>query len=351
MLTARFMPPLALAGAPLPPCRHSSLTVLDNVASHRGWQPRHRGGSAGVKAPHPGSLSVTALHDPLLSQDSLTDAYLLNASDFLQPDSLQLGRTGSDQRELLKSRPEFFDATGMRVEQRFAASKDGTRVPYFVIWPKGAAANGRNPTLLYGYGGLSSRSPGTRAPSAALDQQGGVFVLATSAAAASSPRLAPGRRQAGKQRATTTLPRSPRTLINNKLTRPAAGHPGRQQRRPAGRRGDAPTARAVRRRRLPGAAARLQRYHKRWAGACGMAEYGDPDKADEWATIAATAVPQRQARRPLPRVLFTTSTRDDRATRPRTQDGRPHGEQGHDVLYWKTSKGPRRRADNGQLAR
>jgi prolyl oligopeptidase len=42
----------------------------------------------------------------------------------------------------------------MRAEQRFATSKDGTRVPYFVIWPKGAKADGKNPTLLYGYGGF-----------------------------------------------------------------------------------------------------------------------------------------------------------------------------------------------------
>jgi prolyl oligopeptidase len=42
----------------------------------------------------------------------------------------------------------------MKVQQRFATSQDGTRVPYFVVWPKGAVANGLNPTLLYGYGGF-----------------------------------------------------------------------------------------------------------------------------------------------------------------------------------------------------
>jgi prolyl oligopeptidase len=65
-------------------------------------------------------------------------------------------------REPLKALPAFFDADGMRVEQRFARSKDGTRVPYFVVWPKGSPrSDGRNPTLLYGYGGFEvSMQPG-----------------------------------------------------------------------------------------------------------------------------------------------------------------------------------------------
>jgi prolyl oligopeptidase len=85
------------------------LNVLDNVASRleewqlqsSTWQKRE------VKAPYPGRLSAQALHDPLLAQDTLAESYLLNAADFLQPDSLQLGRTGSDERQHLKSRPTY----------------------------------------------------------------------------------------------------------------------------------------------------------------------------------------------------------------------------------------------------
>ena len=40
------------------------------------------------------------------------------------------------------------------VARQFAKSKDGTRVPYFIILPKGAVAGGKMPTLLYGYGGF-----------------------------------------------------------------------------------------------------------------------------------------------------------------------------------------------------
>jgi prolyl oligopeptidase len=107
-----------------------------------------------VKAPLLGSIRLQPLHDSLVKNDKLAEHYFLNYADFLTPDSSFLGRTGTDQRDLLRARSTHFDASGMKVQQRFAISQDGTRVPYFVVWPKGAVANGLNPTLLYGYGGF-----------------------------------------------------------------------------------------------------------------------------------------------------------------------------------------------------
>jgi prolyl oligopeptidase len=50
--------------------------------------------------------------------------------------------------------PDFYDASGVTVEQHLAKSKDGTKVPYYeVSKPRGAAAAAA-PTLLYGYGGF-----------------------------------------------------------------------------------------------------------------------------------------------------------------------------------------------------
>ena len=158
------------------------LEVLDDVAGRleerrfdgTAWQARE------VQAPFPGTLSAQSLHDPLVKDDALGQSYLLGYTDFLTPDSLLLGTAGSDARELLKARSAFFDAQGMRVEQRFATSKDGTRVPYFVVWPRGAKADGNNPTLLYGYGGFQiSLEPWySRGFGAAWYQRGGVLVVA-----------------------------------------------------------------------------------------------------------------------------------------------------------------------------
>ena len=115
-----------------------------------------------------------------MADDPLAEAYFLSYTDFLTPDSLYLAHAGSDQRELLKSRPQFFDSTGMRVEQKFATSRDGTKVPYFIIWPRGAKADGQNPTLLYGYGGFEvSLTPSySGGIGKAWHEHGGVWVYA-----------------------------------------------------------------------------------------------------------------------------------------------------------------------------
>ncbi|CAK9107044.1 Uncharacterized peptidase y4nA [Durusdinium trenchii] len=54
----------------------------------------------------------------------------------------------------LKSLPAFFNADDIEVQQFFATSLDGTKVPYFQLSKKGMAYDGSNPALLYGYGGF-----------------------------------------------------------------------------------------------------------------------------------------------------------------------------------------------------
>ncbi|MDE2277631.1 MAG: S9 family peptidase, partial [Burkholderiales bacterium] len=182
------------------------------------WQRRE------VRAPYPGHITVTALYDPLLKADPLAEDYLLNVADFLSPDSLQLGRAGSDLRQTLKSRPGFFDAAGLRVEQRFARSKDGTRVPYFVIWPKGAKADGDNPTLLYGYGGFEvSMTPFySGIVGRAWTTRGGVYVLANIRGGGEfGPAWHQAAVKANKQHSFDDFEAVAEDLIATRVTRPA----------------------------------------------------------------------------------------------------------------------------------
>ncbi|HEX3139583.1 MAG TPA: prolyl oligopeptidase family serine peptidase, partial [Rhizobacter sp.] len=161
---------------------HVLLNIIDNVAGKL-EQWRKSGDSFSrreVAAPFPGALGVSSLHDPLLKNDPLAEAYWLTYTDFLTPDSLYLASTTSDERQLLKSRGALFDSSGMRAEQRFATSKDGTKVPYFVVWPEGAKSDGNNPTLLYGYGGfeISMKPWYSGGFGRAWYQRGGVLVVA-----------------------------------------------------------------------------------------------------------------------------------------------------------------------------
>ena len=71
------------------------------------------------------------------------------------------------------------DAPAYRVTQRWFASQDGTRVPMFVVHRPGVALDGRNPTLLTGYGGFNlSQTPRFSALATTWLRSGGVFALA-----------------------------------------------------------------------------------------------------------------------------------------------------------------------------
>lgn len=71
------------------------------------------------------------------------------------------------------------DFSDMEVVRDFATSKDGTKVPLNIIRHKGTKLNGKNPTLLYGYGGYSiSLSPSFNVGRRIWFDQGGVYVVA-----------------------------------------------------------------------------------------------------------------------------------------------------------------------------
>ncbi len=336
------------------------LSILDNVAGRiEEWKADgSRWTKREVQAPFPGTLGVRALHDPLLGEkDTLAEQYLLTYTDFLTPDSLMLGATGSDARETLKSRPRFFDSSGMKVEQRFAKSKDGTRVPYFVVWPKDAKADGRNPTLLYGYGGfevpmLPWYSGGF---GSAWYEQGGVLVVAN---IRGGGEFGPAWHRAAitqnKQKSYDDFAAVAEDLIATKVT--SARHLGIE----GGSNGGLLVgAVMLQRPELFNAVVcqvpllDMQRYHKLLAGASWMAEYGDPDKPDEWALIQKYS-PYQNLRKDakLPKVLFITSTRDDRVHpgHARKMAARM-AEQGHAHLYYENIEGGHgAAADNKQRA-
>ena len=363
-LQALFTPTASRSLAGYSTTRNQVLVnVLDDVAGKlEAWRAEGEGLAERwlqrpLQAPFPGTLHASAQHDPNLAHDDLAEAFSVMYADFLTPDALLLGHTGSAVLEPLKSLPALFDASGMRVEQRFATSKDGTRVPYFIVWPKGAVADGANPTLLYGYGGFEiALQPAYSAlAGSAWFSQGGVRVVANIRGGGEyGPAWHRAATKANKQRSYDDFAAVAEDLIATKVTSPR--HLGIQ----GGSNGGLLVgAVLLQRPELFNAVVcqvpllDMQRYTKLLAGASWMAEYGDPDQAAEWAWISQYSPYQNvRAGQKLPAVLFTTSTRDDRVHpgHARKMAARMI-EQGHNTLYFENIEGGHAgAADNSQKA-
>ena len=80
----------------------------------------------------------------------------------------------------LHYRPEVkFNPDDFEVKQEFYASKDGTKIPMFIVHKKGIVLNGKNPTLLYAYGGFNiSITPSFSSTRLAFFENGGVYAVA-----------------------------------------------------------------------------------------------------------------------------------------------------------------------------
>lgn len=72
-----------------------------------------------------------------------------------------------------------FDPSNYEVKQVFYPSKDGTKIPMFIVHKKGIVLDGNNPTLLYGYGGFNiSMTPGFSVSRLPWMEMGGVYAVA-----------------------------------------------------------------------------------------------------------------------------------------------------------------------------
>src|SRR5688572_20251084 len=302
-----------------------------------------------VGAPAIGTVGVTAL------DDEESDDYFLTVTDYLTPTSLQLGTIGTAPTTL-KQLPEYFDASGLEIHQHFATSKDGTRVPYFLVSAKGLAPTGKHPTLLYGYGGFEvSQLPSyaDRAGRAWLSQ-GGVYAIANIRGGGEyGPRWHRAALRENRLRAYEDFAAVAQDLIARKVTAPA--HLGIQ----GGSNGGLLTGNMlVLYPELFGAVVSqvplldMKRYHKLLAGASWMAEYGDPDKPEDWAFIRTFSPYQNlRADADYPPLLLTTSTRDDRVHPGHARKFAARmREQGHEVLYYENIEGGHGGAANNEQA-
>jgi prolyl oligopeptidase len=331
---------------------HLVLNVMEDVKNRLvvltpGQGPWKRAEFAGV--PTFGTTGVQAV-DP---DDS--NAVWLTSADFLTPTTLSIASIGA-KPEVLKSNPTFFDGSRHVIEQHFATSKDGTRVPYFLVRPRDLVPDGTAPTLLYGYGGFEVSMTPTYSGSIgkAWLEKGGVYVLANIRGGGEyGPRWHQAALKAARHKAYEDFAAVADDLVARKIT--SSAHLGTM----GGSNGGLLMGNMlVRYPEKFGAVVvqvpllDMQRYSKLLAGASWMAEYGDPDTAD-WEFIR-TFSPYHlfDPAREYPPTLFTTSTRDDRVHPGHARKMMAKMEAaGSDVRYYENIEGGHGgAANNAQLA-
>lgn len=336
---------------------HLVLTILDNVTSRveiltPGDGEWRRTPVTGLDAV--GTVNVMAVDD----LDS--DEVWLTTESFTTPTTLHLAEVMADgslsRPEPLKAMPSFFDSSGLVAEQHFVTSKDGTRVPYFLVRRSDMAFDSSTPTLLYAYGGFEISLTPSYSPAlgAAWLERGGAFALANIRGGGEyGPAWHQAALKENRPRAYEDLAAVARDLVARGVSIP------RRLGVQGGSNGGLLTGNMlVSYPDLFGAVViqvpllDMRRYSHLLAGASWMAEYGDPDVPEEWEFIR-TFSPYHlvDPAREYPPVLIMTSTRDDRV-----HPGHARKmaalllEHGKDVTYFENIEGGHGGAANNEQA-
>lgn len=301
-----------------------------------------------LRAPLPGVPPVGAA-DILSTDPDQSDEYVLHASGYTEPATVSLGVVGQPP-EVLKQGPAFFDTAGLTVEQFFATSADGTRVPYFVVGRRPQPA----PTILHGYGGFEVAL--TPEYSGVIGRgwlaRGGTYVVANIRGGGEyGPRWHLAAMREKRPRAYEDFAAVAVDLVARGITTPA------QLGAEGGSNGGLLTGVMLTNYpELFGAVVSqvplldLRRYHLLLAGASWMAEWGDPDDPADWAYLSGFS-PYHRVRpdRSYPPALLMTSTRDDRVHpgHARKMVARMR-EYGLDVRYYENIEGGHGGASNNE---
>ncbi len=286
------------------------------------------------------------------------DDFFVTYTSFLEPASLYRVNANTLSFTKVKAMPRQFAADKFKTQQYFATSADGTKIPYFVVMAKDAKLDGKNPTLLYGYGGfeVSLRPSYSAMIGKNWLEQGGVYVLSNIRGGGEyGPSWHQAALKKNRHKAYEDFEAIAEDLIARKIT--SSKHLGIQ----GGSNGGLLMGAAFTRRpdlynavvcQVP--LLDMKRFNKLLAGASWMGEYGNPDNADEWEYLK-TYSPYHNLKKDTayPKVFFTTSTRDDRVHPGHARKMVAKMEDmGFDVLYYENIEGGHAgAADNTQAAK
>lgn len=301
------------------------LSTMDNVKTKmtfykidkEGCGLTHVGGDKEAKILNVGAGAVDA-HD--------NDLIWYYTSGYTQPSALSLGdaslaENSSEESgyvlEKLKSLPDMYDSSGLVVQQKFAVSDDGTKIPYFIVAKEGIELDGTTPTLLYGYGGfeisLGPKYIGTVGK--AWLERGGVYVEANIRGGGEfGPKWHQAALKEKRHKAYEDFAAVGKDLISSKICTPKtlAARGGSNGGLLMGMMYTTyPDLFGAIHCAVP--LLDMKRFHLLLAGASWCAEYGDPSTSD-WEDYLYKYSPYQKIdeNSDYPPMLVTTSTRDDR---------------------------------------
>jgi prolyl oligopeptidase len=323
------------------------ITVLENVRG-RLYRYREEGPRwlrETIPFPDNGAVHVATTDDG-------TGAFFARYESFVTPPTLYHAAPPEWTPRPVKSQAPAFDGSRFEVEQSFATSADGTRVPYFVVRPKGIELDGGHPTHIFSYGGFrNSLTPSYSGSYEALQgaygrlwlERGGVFVLANIRGGGEfGPDWHTAALLENRHKAFEDFEAVAGDLIARRITSPE--HLGIEGRSNGGLLVAATT---LRRPDLYGAVicgvplTDMRRYHRLLAGASWMAEFGDPDDPGMWKYIETYSPYHNVVEgRDYPPIFFFTSTRDDRVHPGHARKMAARMEElGYEVWYYENIEG------------
>jgi prolyl oligopeptidase len=290
------------------------LSILEDlVPVFTAFRPTPRGWVRDDPDAMPRQRVVDAWRVDLRPEETNGDVFV-SAQDPVTPPSLFFIAEGKPP-ELLKQASAAFDASGLAVSHHEVEASDGERIPYLQVGRQNA--KGDAPTLMYGYGGFGhAQMPYYSSAVGKLWlERGGTYVLAQ---IRGGGEFGSSWHQAGirehKARSHKDFAAVAGDLVTRGVTRPeriaAEG----------GSNGGLLIANMLT--RYPERFGALfctiplidmRRYSKLLAGASWVAEYGNPDKPDDWAFLQhISAYHALSPGQRLPPILIATTRRDDR---------------------------------------
>ena len=281
----------------------------------------------------------------IYGQDVWSDNSFISVSNFLEPSSIYHASDGADYKKI-KSRKNSIDPEKYRVEQNFVSSADGTSIPYFLISRKDINLDGKNPTILYGYGGFQISKPPSYLGGSIAEywlNSGGVYVVSNIRGGGEyGPAWHQSALKENRQRAYDDFIAIAIDLIEKGIT--SKDHLGIEGRSNGGL---LVGATFTQRPDLFNAVIcgvpllDMYRYDKLLAGASWVDEYGDPDNPKEWEFIRKYS-PYQSLKKgtEYPEVFFYTSTKDDRVHPGHARKmAKKMTDMGSPIVYYENTEG------------